>query len=183
MQQYPRRIGAAVIAVGVLVTTAVGAFAGSSMVSPPHAYVQPAPMTRVETQLIMEAYLEALLGGGSYADFFADDILVTMMDTGQEARGREAAYEALNNLHEIAFDAAPEPRSIVYGDGIASAEIVFVGTQIGEFGDVLPTGGEVRVPYSVVWELELGKITDLRLYQLATGLTTQVTALGEAAGS
>ncbi len=171
-----KRGTAAVGAIALLAVTVLGIISGAAGANSVQAKADPVKMTREETQRVLEAYLTELLDNGSYADFFADDIVVTMMDVGQEVHGRDAAHEAVRNLHEITFDAGPELRTIVYGEGIASAEVVFVGTQIGEFAGVAATGGEVRVPYTVVWELDQGKITDLRLYQLATGLTTQVTA-------
>ena len=174
-----RRSTAAMIAPALTAIAAVGIISSSTAAKVWQDDAEPAAMSRDETQAVLEAYVEQLLSNGSYADFFADDILVTMMDVGQEIRGRDAAHEAVQYLHEIAFEVTLEPRTIVYGEGIASAEIVFAGTQIAEYAGVQPTGAEIRVPYSVAWELEDGKITDLRLYQLATGITTQLAAPGE----
>lgn len=172
-----KRTATAACMTALLTVSVIGVLSGAAGAKElPRPVTSPA-ITREETQTVLEAYLTELLANGSYADFFADDIVVTMMDVGQEVHGRDAAHEAVRGLHELAFDAAPELRSIVYGEGIASAEVVFVGTQVGEFAGVPATGGQVQVPYTVVWELEDGKITDLRLYQLATGLTTQLTAL------
>jgi hypothetical protein len=134
----------------------------------------PTTMTREETQETIESYVEALLSGGAYEEFFAEDIVFTMMDVGQEVHGREAAKQAIDNLHHVAFDAAPELRSIVFGEGIAVAEINFVGTHIGEFAGVPATGRPVDVPYTAVWELSGRKIDSLRLYQLASGLEQQI---------
>jgi len=163
----------------LLTVSVIGILSGTSKAKELPRPVASPPMTREETQTVLEAYLTELLANGSYADFFAEDIVVTMMDVGQEVHGREAAHQAVRDLHELTFEAAPELSTIVYGEGIASAEVVFVGTQVGDFAGVPATGGEVRVPYTVVWELDQAKITDLRLYQLATGLATQVTALAD----
>ncbi|CAN5689872.1 hypothetical protein BH23CHL5_BH23CHL5_21120 [soil metagenome] len=137
-------------------------------------------MSREETQATIDAYLEHLLSDGSYEDFFAEDIVVSMMDVGREVKGRDSTREAVEYLHEVAFDAASELVTIIYEEGIASAEVIFIAIQIGKFAGVQPTGAEVRVPYSVVWELKNGQITALRLYQLASGLTEQVSAFSEA---
>jgi ketosteroid isomerase-like protein len=174
-----KRSTAAMIAAVLTVIAAVGIVSGSAAAKVWQDDAEPAAMSRDETQAVLENYVEQLLSNGSYADFFADDIVVTLMDVGQETRGRDAAHELVQYLHEVVFDVTLETRTIVYGEGIASAEIVFVGTQLVEYAGVQPTGEEIRVPYSVAWELEDGKITDLRLYQLATGISTQLTALAE----
>jgi predicted ester cyclase len=121
-------------------------------------------MTVEQTQTTLDAYLDALVGGGLYADYFADDIVVTMMDSGQETVGREAAAQAIGYLHEVAFTAKPELKALIVGEGQAALEAVFVATHTGEFAGIAPTGKEVRLPYSVFYELENGKITALRLY-------------------
>jgi predicted ester cyclase len=53
---------------------------------------------------------------------------------------------------------------MIVDDGQAAAEFDFVGKHIGEFGGMSATGREVRVPYSVVYDLEGEKITALRIY-------------------
>lgn len=144
---------------------------------PPDRQVETATMTREQTEVVLNAYLAQLVSNGSYADFFADDIILTLMDAGDVVEGRQAVTDTVRFLHEMAFDAAPEVESIIYGEGIASAEIVFAAKHMEEFNGIPATGAEIRVPYSVVWELEHGKIVDLRVYQLASGLTTHLLAL------
>ncbi len=142
-----------------------------------------ASMSRDETQAVLEEYVAALAGNGDFSSFFAEDIVVSMMDTGQEVRGREEAADVINYLHNVAFQATPELSTIVYGEGIASAELIFAGTQIEEFEGIPPVEGEFRVPYSVVWELTDSKIISLRLYQFATTLIAHLTALSEESSS
>jgi predicted ester cyclase len=131
-------------------------------------------MTVAQTQETMGAYAEALLGDGPYETFFADDIVYTMTGVPGEIRGPAAAKAAIDAIHHEQFDAQPEVTNLVVGEGTAALEVVFVGTHIGEFAGIAPTGAEVRVPYSVFYELEDGKITALRIYALAEGLVQQL---------
>jgi predicted ester cyclase len=135
-----------------------------------------APMTVAETQETMEAYLEALLGGGAYETFFAADIVVTLTGVPGEIEGPAAAKAAIDAMHHEQFDAQPEVVNQVVGEGRGAVEAVFVGTHTGEFAGIAPTDKEVSVPYSVFYELEDGKITALRIYALAEGLVQQLQA-------
>ena len=133
-------------------------------------------MTAAETRATMEAYAAALLGGGAYETYFADDIVVTMTGVPGEITGPAAAKAAIDAMHHEQFDAKPELTTLVVGEGTAAAEVMFVGTHTGEFAGIAATGTEVEVPYSVFYELADGKITALRIYALAEGLVQQLQA-------
>jgi predicted ester cyclase len=68
------------------------------------------------------------------------------------------------------FDASPELGGLICDDGAAALEATFVGKHIGEFAGVKATGVEVRLPYSIFYELEAGKIIALRAYFPITSL-------------
>jgi predicted ester cyclase len=136
----------------------------------------PEAMSLTRTEEVMAGYVDALLNGGDFAAYFADNIVVSMVDVGQDIVGREAAEQAIIDLHMVTFAAAPEVQTFVVGPGIASAEIVFVGTHTGEFAGIPASGQAVSVPYAVFWELADEKITGLRLYGLASGLIRQLTS-------
>ena len=53
---------------------------------------------------------------------------------------------------------------MIVADGQAAAEFDFVGEHVGEFGGIAATGREVRVPYSVVYDLQGEKIAAVRIY-------------------
>jgi predicted ester cyclase len=135
-----------------------------------------APMTVAETQATFEAYAAALLGGGAYESYFADDIVVTMTGVPGEIVGPAAVKAAIDALHHEQFDAHPQFGNVVIGEGTGALEAVFVGTHTGEFAGIAATGKEVEVPYSVFYELADGKITNLRIYALAEGLVQQLRA-------
>jgi predicted ester cyclase len=135
---------------------------------------QESTMTAAETQATMEAYFAALLGGGAYETFFADNVVVTLTGVPGEIEGLAAAKAAIDSMHHEQFDAQLEVMDLVIGPGTGALEAIFVGTHTGEFAGIVPTGTEVRVPYSVFYELADGKITALRIYALAEGLVQQL---------
>jgi predicted ester cyclase len=127
---------------------------------------------RVRTTL--EEYMEALAARGDYGRYFADDMEFAIMGTDQQSRGARAAEDAIRYLHEIAFDAAPEVANLLADDRGGALEAVFVGSHIGEFAGVGATGNEVRVPYSVFYDVDADKITALRIYMGMDQLLAQI---------
>jgi steroid delta-isomerase-like uncharacterized protein len=153
----------------------IGLFAFAAMAGIARASTEAStPMTAAQTKQTMDGYLEALVGGGAYEKFFADDVVVTVVGAGQEVKGPAAAKQMIDGLHHQQFDAKPEIRDLVVGEGAAALEAVFVGTHIGEFAGIAPTGKKVTVPYGVFYELKDGKITALRIYALAEGIVQQL---------
>jgi len=127
---------------------------------------------RVRTTL--EEYMEALTARGDFGRYFADDMDFAIMGTDQQSRGARAAEDAIRYLHEIAFDGRPEVASLLADDRGAALEAVFVGTHIGEFAGIGATGNEVRVPYSVFYDVDADKITGLRIYMAMDQLLAQI---------
>jgi predicted ester cyclase len=84
-------------------------------------------------------------------------------------------------MHTQVFDARPEVQSVVVDDGAACLEAVFVGSQIGEFAGMPPTGAQVRVPYSIVYEINDQLITEMRAYMPLLALVGQVQAAADSA--
>jgi predicted ester cyclase len=113
---------------------------------------------------VMEEYLELLVKRADYPALFTEDVVVTFEGTDQRAEGRQAAGQLIRYVHEGAFDARPELKSLIVDEGKAAIEADFVGTHTGEFAGIQPTGRDVRVPYSVVYDLHGDKISALRIY-------------------
>ena len=65
-------------------------------------------------------------------------------------------------------------QNMIIGDDRAAVEVDFVAKHIGEFGGIAATGREVRVPYSVVYDLEGEKIKALRIYMPTDVLLEQL---------
>ena len=126
------------------------------------------------TESTIRPYLDALMNGGDFAAFFADDVLWTTMETGDEIRGREAVSDFIIALHSELFNASPELVSIEIADGVAGLEAVFVGTHTAEFAGVPATGATVRLPYSMFYDVADGKIVALRAYFPITALLHQL---------
>jgi predicted ester cyclase len=130
-------------------------------------------MTITESgHVTMDGYLQALETRGSFADFFTDDVTLDMIGAGQSAQGRAQVEGFIRFAHELAFDGRPELKSLIVDpDGQRSAiEADFVGRHTGEFAGIAATGRDVRVPYSVHYDLTNGGISALRIYGLAEGL-------------
>ena len=129
-----------------------------------------------ETQAVMDAYFAALVGRENIAPYFSDDVAFVLVDVGQRVEGRDEVVDAIVELHEQTFDARPEVTNLVIGEGTAAAELVFVGTQTGEFAGIPASGKQVAVPYAAFYDLADAKITTLRIYGFASGLVAALTA-------
>jgi predicted ester cyclase len=121
-------------------------------------------MSSASTRETMEAYIESLVSFGDYSSYLADDVTITLMGTDRKVKGREAARQFIDFLHQQAFRTNNQIRNILVGDNSAMAEIEFIGTHIGEFEGIVASNRQVQVPYAVAYDLEDGKITALRLY-------------------
>jgi predicted ester cyclase len=113
---------------------------------------------------VMQEYLDTLIKRADFPEFFTDDVVVTFEGTDQRADGREAAGQLIRYVHETAFDARAELKNLLVDDGKAAIEADFVGTHTAEFAGVRPTGRDVRVPYSVIYDLHGDKISAVRIY-------------------
>jgi ketosteroid isomerase-like protein len=143
-------------------------------------------MSRDATKRIMDAYLEALFSGGDFGQYFSPDVLWTTVETNETMSGRDTVRDFIIAFHTKTFDAHPQLVHLAVDDGVAAVEAVFVGTQMLEFGGVAATGAEVRVPYTVFYDVTEDGITALRAYSLTGGIVEQLRApqtAGAAAGS
>jgi steroid delta-isomerase-like uncharacterized protein len=102
--------------------------------------------------------------GHTDLSMMADDVVFTMMATGEEHRGPDGVREMIKYVYHTAFDAQAETRNLIVADGHAVLEADFVGRHIGEFAGVAATNREVRVPLCVVYDLENDKIKHGRVY-------------------
>ena len=132
-------------------------------------------MTVETTRETMAAYIKALVAREPYAQYFADDVTFTVMgNEGDPIKGRDAVAQFIRWFHQTAFDARPEIKEIFSTDGHACLEAEFVGRHIGEFFGVPASGRDVRVPYTVVYDLHGNKITALRFYMPMNVLMQQI---------
>jgi steroid delta-isomerase-like uncharacterized protein len=122
----------------------------------------------------MERYLSS--EHGDVSDM-ADDVVFTIMATGQEHKGPQAILGMLNYFYHVAFDAVAETTNIIFADGQCCLEANFKGTHIGEFAGVPATNKEVNVPLCVVYDLENDKIKRGRVYFEIPAFLAQVGAM------
>jgi predicted ester cyclase len=132
-------------------------------------------MSVEETGQVLNDYATALLGGGDFGQYMAENVVVSFMEVDQQVSGRQMAVDGIIALHTMQFDARPEILATMVGEGIAALEIMFVGTHTDEFGGIPATDMAVNVPYVVFYSLADGLITELRIYGLAAGLMQQLT--------
>jgi predicted ester cyclase len=116
--------------------------------------------------MTIESTRAAMLRYFDQDDFstLADDVVYTVMATGQEARGPQAVQAMIHDLYSVAFKAGVEGRVRLFGDGQAMFEGDFVGRQIGEYAGIPATGKEVRVPLCVVYFLKDDRIQRAHIY-------------------
>ena len=124
---------------------------------------------------VMQDYLDALVKRADFSRYFASDVVATIEGTDQRADGPEAAEQMIRYIHQQAFDARPELKSLIVDEDRTAIEADFVGTHTGEFAGVQPTGREVRAPYSVFYDLRDNQISKLRIYFPMSLLVEQIT--------
>lgn len=124
----------------------------------------------------MQDYMDALSKRADFGQYFTDDVILVVEGTDQRAVGREAAEQQIRALHEKAFDASLELKNLLVDEDKAAIEADFAGTHTGEFAGVAPTGRMVRVPYSVIYDLRGGQISELRIYFPVSLLVEQLTS-------
>jgi predicted ester cyclase len=129
------------------------------------------------TRETMAAYIKALVAREPYAQFFAEGVTFTVMGSGDPPiKGRKEVAEFIQWLHTLAFDARPEIKEVFSVADRACLEAEFVGRHTGEFFGVPGSGREVRVPYTVVYDLRGAQITALRFYMPMNVLMEQIKA-------
>ncbi len=104
----------------------------------------------------------------------AEDVVFTVMATGEENKGPEGVMGMFNYLYHVAFEAAAEPKTMIFSEDHAVGEFDFVGKHIGEFAGIPATGKNVRVPLCVVYDVEGEKIKRARVYFETPALLQQL---------
>ena len=94
----------------------------------------------------------------------ADDVVFTMMATGDETKTPAGVLAMLHYFYHVAFDATADITNTAFDDGKALVEGDVVGKHIGEFAGIPATGKDIRVPICVVYDLEHDQIKRARIY-------------------
>lgn len=106
--------------------------------------------------------------------YVAENAVFTMMPSGDVIRGRDAIAKHLDGFYHGALDAKAEVVNAVFGESKGVLEAMVVGRHTGTFAGVTATGREVRVPLSVVYDVEDGLITKARIYLMVNVLLDQI---------
>ena len=120
---------------------------------------------------IMQRYLDS---EHSDVSMMAEDVVFTIMATGQEYHGRDGVMGMLTYFYHIAFDARAITHVFLCDEKNAFVESTFVGKHIGEFAGIPATGKDVRVPLCVVYDLEYNQIKHGRVYFEMPALLNQL---------
>ena len=120
-------------------------------------------------------YIDALINHGDFGRFFTPDVRFSLEGTDQRGSGAAEVEQAIRYLHEQAFDASPELKTLIVEGDHAALEADFVGVHIGEFAGVPPTGRSVRLPYAVVYDFKDDLIDAVRVYMPVQALVAQLT--------
>ena len=118
-------------------------------------------MSTESTHKIMTQYFSS---EHSDVSMMAEDVVFTIMATGNEQKSPEGVLQMLNYFYRIAFEATAEMKNFVVADGKAVSEWDFVGKHTGEFAGIPATDKDVRVPLCVVYDLENDQIKRGRVY-------------------
>lgn len=101
------------------------------------------------TQQTLEQYLQALTAHDDFGKYFSNDVVVAFAGTDHRAEGREAATQLIAAAHELG---EIKMGDVFVSEGHAAAEADFIRRD------------GVTVPYAVIYDLDAGKITGLRIY-------------------
>jgi steroid delta-isomerase-like uncharacterized protein len=118
-------------------------------------------MSIESTREVMTKYIDS---EHSDVSMMADDVVFTIMATGQEHQGPDGVKQLLDYFYHLAFDAKAESINAIFADGQAAVEVTFVGKHIGEFAGIPATGKDVSVPLAVLYDLENDQIKRGRVY-------------------
>lgn len=118
-------------------------------------------MSVESTRAVMTRYFDS---EHSDVNMMADDVVFTIMATGQEHHGREGVMGMLNYFYHYAFDATASAENTIFDDGKALVEGHFISKHIGEFAGIPATNKDVNVPICVVYDLENDQIKRGRVY-------------------
>jgi steroid delta-isomerase-like uncharacterized protein len=103
-----------------------------------------------------------------------EDCIFDDVASGEIATRQEAVMDAFKKWQSAFPDVSISPLGIVSTERGAAGEFLARGTQTGPLGEIPPTGKSMDVRFSLIAELEDGRITAMREYYDALTLMTQL---------
>jgi steroid delta-isomerase-like uncharacterized protein len=118
-------------------------------------------MSVENSRKVINGYFEA---GPNITHFLAEDVVYTLMGTGEEAHGADAVAEMQRQFYNVSFTARAKRSNLIVGEDGAVLEARVVGTHTGEYAGVPATGKAIDVPLCVVYDIDGPYITRARVY-------------------
>ena len=130
----------------------------------------------------MTGYVETLTRLGDVGPYLAPEVVMTVMENGDTVTGRDAVRDTVIAMHSQGVRGEITVRNLLIDGDVAVLEAEFVGTHVGDFAGIPATGGTVRLPYTIVYEVGPEGITALRGYAsfTAVAMHLQAAAAGQA---
>jgi hypothetical protein len=107
-------------------------------------------MSLQHTREALLAYAQASLTQEDTTGFLSDTVVSTLMNTGEEVRGRSAVTQQIATLQTHASDI--RPKHAIFGEGHVAVELDFV----------LLDG--TIVPYTIIYDFDGTQIAAIRFY-------------------
>ena len=108
----------------------------------------------------------------------ADNAVLLDVPSGEVLHGPDGLANYQNGWHSAFSDARTELTAVIVSGNRAAIEFTGRGTHDGVFvtpmGDIPPTGRQVEVSFSAVWEFENEKVTASRTYYDAATFARQL---------
>jgi predicted ester cyclase len=121
-------------------------------------------MSEEAVEWTVRGYLAAIRAHEALEPFLAPNVTMAVAGGGSPIHGSAAVDRAVRHHYGEEFDARPELVRIYAESGGAATELRFVGTHIGDYAGLAPTGRIVDVPLSMFFDVEEDRITAIRIY-------------------
>lgn len=109
---------------------------------------------------------------GAFAETHTEDVV--LHDHDEDLHGIEAAIEHEWTIYDAFPDMEYSLEHILAEDDLVAGRWIVSGTHEGEFEGIPPTGEEVEVPASGLFQVENGKISEVWLTYDRLGLLQQL---------
>jgi steroid delta-isomerase-like uncharacterized protein len=104
----------------------------------------------------------------------ADDVIIEDVPFGLVMKGKDGVKQGFTNFYTAAPDFKVEPKSLVTNDRFFALEVIFTGTQKGDFPGLPATGKRFPVRGCSFGEFENGKVKGRRDYWDSARLAKQL---------
>jgi SnoaL-like domain len=121
-------------------------------------------MTVEQTLATMNRYFEVMGSDDDFSEFFNEDVRWLMVDSGEEVRGRHAVRDYISELHSRMLSG--DQQDLVAAEGHAYLEGSAVNADESRPG----------FSYCLVYDVQQGRITDMRCYGTLAALMHSSTA-------